>query len=123
MPRRVFPADLVEAGKRMSDHVNGLLAFHNPWELRTKWLAVALADGYCRPELFDSILDAKKHSDESRCWYFAFINCLGGVNPYECTVMIDFHRKARDAGLNQANPEAQPFMSTYGHDVMSGRLN
>lgn len=107
----------------MADQINGRLAMSNPFELRSKFMAFRLQDGTTDGTIYDSIPDAKKHTDEFQCCYFAFLNMLGGTNEYECAVYLDFHRKARDAGLGQKDPAAVPFMSTYGHDVMGGRLN
>jgi hypothetical protein len=95
---------LIEAGKRMSDIVNSLLTFNQPWELRTKWLAIKLENGGWDGNVYDSMADAKRFSDPDRCCYFSYINCLGGCTPRECERFLHFHRKAREAGHNQADP-------------------
>ena len=107
----------------MADHINARLVMSSPFELRTKWMAFALQDGSTRGDVYDSILDAKRHTDEAYTLYFAFINCLGGVSATDCARFIHFHRKARDANLSQANPKDQAFPSFTQGDYLRARLN
>lgn len=121
----ISPDDIAlrEAGKRMADCINGHLAFHQPWELRTKWLAAKLDDGSCGSDVFDSMADAKRFTDPDYCCYFAFRAFLGGISARECSLFLEFHRDARKAGLPQADPDAQPFMSVEKHDNRLARIN
>jgi len=109
---RALTKELEEAGKRASDALNGVLAFNDPWDLKDKWMAFSLADGSTRGEIFDTIVDAKRFTDETRTWYLFLGGVLQGLSPRDCGLMLQFHREARDAGMGQANPKDQPFMST-----------
>lgn len=104
----------------MADQINGRLTFNNPMDLASKWMVFRLQDGSTDGTIYDSILDAKKHSDETRCFYFAFVNCLGGVTARDCAILIQFQREAREAGLMQKNPGDQPFMSFPMGDRLKG---
>jgi len=112
---------LEEAGKRASDHLNGVLAFTSDvWGLKDKWMAFALSDGSTKGDIYDSLLDAKRFTDESRTWYLCLGGALQGLSARDCAIMLQFHREARDAGLGQSNPRAQPFMSTPQADQRVG---
>ena len=113
----------MDAGKRMADQINARLTFGNPFELRTSFMAFYLNDGSTNGDVYENLKDAKRFTDPSRVCYFSFLNYLGGISAYECAVYLQFHREAREVGLGQADSEAIPFMSTYGHDVMSGRID
>lgn len=121
MPRPLT-VELSEAGKRLAGIVNGYIAFMRPWELRNAVLAVKLADGSTDGNVYENMSDAVRHSDDTRCFYFHFRANLGGIDPREAAIVIDFHREAREAGLPQKDPngrEISPILSTYGHDVYS----
>ena len=122
MPRPLS-YELREAGKRMADQINGRLAFSDPFELRSKWMAFDLNDGTTKGEVYDSMADAKRFTDEFKTCYFAFVNYLGGISAYECSIFLDFQRAARDANLGQRDPNTTAFMSTHGHDVMGHGIN
>lgn len=125
MPRQPTD-DLTNAGKRLAGIANGYIAYIGPWELRSLWLAVRLEDGSTDGNLYPSMKEAVKHSDPQRCFYFAFRGNIGGLDPREAAIVIDFHRSARLAGIPQSDPDAakqrEPFLSTYGHDVFSRNL-
>src|SRR6266852_4083665 len=112
--------ELREAGKRIAYQLNARLTFGDPFELRHAVMAFRLQDGTTDGTVYDSIKDAKRFTDPARFCYFAFLNILGGANPEECAVVLSFYRMARDAGLGQKDNE-QPFLSTHGGDVMTGR--
>ena len=123
MPRPLND-ELREAGKRLAGIVNGYIAFMQPWELRNAVLAVRLQDGSTDGNVYENMRDAVRHSDDKRCFYFHFKGNLGGIDPREAAIVIDFHREAREAGIPQADPDGGnrqpvPILSTYGHDVYS----
>lgn len=102
--------ELEEAGKRLADTVNELVTSRDPWELNHKFLAIKLSDGSWDKNIYDSMYDAKRHSDEFRCCYFAVGNFIGGVSARDCAVFLNFHRAARNASLGQKN-DTVPIMS------------
>jgi hypothetical protein len=83
-------------------------------------MAFRLSDGTTDGTVYDSIKDAKRFTDEHRYCYFAFLNVLGGANPYECAIVLSFYRMAHEAGLGQKDNET-PILSTHGADVLTGR--
>jgi len=120
---RPLTRELEEAGKRLAGTVNTYIAARDPWELKNCVLAVRLSDGSTDGNLYESMQDAVRHSDETRHFYFHFKGNLGGVSVRECALVLQFHREAREAGLPQGDPDRKeqitPFLSTYGHDVYS----
>lgn len=118
--RPPLTAELRDAGKRIADQLNARLTFGDPFELRHCVMAFRLQDGTTDGTVYESIKDAKKYTDERRFCYFAFLNILGGANPYECALVLSFYREAHEAGLGQKDNEI-PFLSTHGADVLQGR--
>jgi hypothetical protein len=123
---RPLTHELEEAGKRLAGIVNLFIASRDPWELQQCVLAVSLADGSTNGDVYDSQYDAVRHSDPTRSFYFHFKGNIGGIDPREAAIVIQFHREAREAGIPQADPDAGkrqaqpvPILSTYGHDVYS----
>ena len=97
---------LIDAGKRMADSINGLLAFHQPWELRMKWAAVTLEDGSVDSTVYDSIEDARhaKRNSPQQHAYMAFRSFMQGVKPREAEVFIMVWRQA-PANIRQGDPD------------------
>lgn len=122
MPRRLT-WELEEAGKRIADQINARFVFNDPIAIRHCWMAFALSDGTGRGELFESLAEAKRFTDETRTAYFALIGCMGGITPFDAGVYLDFCREARDANLMHANPDRHAVMTTKQSDVARGRLN
>lgn len=123
MPRPLT-YELEEAGKRLAGIVNLFVVSRDPWELKSCVLAVKLQDGSTDGNLYDSQFDAARHSDPKRCFYFHFRGNIGGIKPNEASLVIQFHREAREAGIPQADPDNKkrqpvPILSNYGHDVYS----
>lgn len=98
--------DIIDAGKRASDIVN-TFRIHNGWdELKTKWLAISLADGSNDGTLYDTRRDAVRHQrDEFRCAYVAFRNLPQGSRPREMAIYLQFHRDAYKNGMRLTDPE------------------
>jgi hypothetical protein len=116
---------ITDAAKRMSDYIN-LMLVAQPWEvIKTSWLAIRLEDGNCDGTLYDTREDAIKHQlHENLCAYFFMRTALGGVPQRDCQIFLDTHRHIYDNGGRLADPAApQVVMSTYGHDVITGRVN
>lgn len=100
-------AELADAGKRMADVINGLLAFNNPFELKNKWLAFTLQDGSWHDKaIYDSLPGARKRADPWKHCFFAFRASLGGIRARDCEIFLDVHRQARENNVLQSNPDA-----------------
>lgn len=113
-----------DAAKRMSGIINGLLTFMQPWDLRTKWIAIRLADGGHDGVLYDSREDAIRHQiDERFCSYVCMGSMLSGAKPLDCAIYLEFHRQAYDSDMRLHEPEApQLIMPTAVYDRITGRL-
>jgi hypothetical protein len=122
MPRKLN-LELEEAGKRIADQINARVRFNDPVAIRHCWMAFALSDGTSRGELFESLAEAKKYTDETRTAYFAMIGVMGGITPFDAAVYLGFCREARDANLMHADPNRVAVMTNRQSDIMRGRLN
>lgn len=100
--------ELMEAGKRASDHVN-LHRLAQKWEdIQSKWIAVNLGDGGSDGVLYDSKRDAVKHQrHEQLCAYVAFKNLVAGSTPLDMAIFIKFTRDAYKAGFRLPDPDDQ----------------
>lgn len=92
-----------DAAKRAADNVNMHYAAIG-WEAVGKFVAIALQDGWSDHNLYDTYRDAVRHvSNEKR---FTFIKILPmQMTACEAQIMLDFKRKANDAGFNVADPD------------------
>lgn len=108
-----------DAAKRMSDIVNGLLAFSQPWDIKNKWLAIRLADGGYDGTLYDNRDDAIRHqSDERLCAYICMRSLMTGAKPLDCQIYLDVQRQAYDQGMSFHEPEApQTIMPIKQYDA------
>ena len=114
-----------DAAKRIHDTIN-VMHIARTWdELKSGWMAFKLADGTTDNVLYGTREDAIKHQlHEQTCLYLAMRSTLGGVPAVDCQLLIEIHRQVYDAGGRFADPAAPDLiMSTYGHDVMRGRVN
>jgi hypothetical protein len=95
-----------DLGKRMSDGVNGMLSFHNPWEIRNKFAAVSLEDGSVGSELYDSIEEARKFTANSpvKHAYFCYRNYMSGLKPADAEIFIQVTR-LMPANVRQGDPD------------------
>jgi hypothetical protein len=112
-----------DAAKRMAGIINGLVTFTPLWELRTKWIAIRLADGGYDGNLYDSRDDAINHQlDERFCSYVCMASMITGAKELDCAIYLQFHRQAYDAGMRLHEPEApQLIMPTGLYDRITGR--
>lgn len=109
-------AEVIDPARRAADIVNGHLAAHPFEEIRTKWVAIRLADGGSDGVLYDSKRDAVRHQvDEFRCAYVALRSLLGGATAREMHRFLDYCRKAYDAGYRLPDPDAP----TGGPDLIA----
>lgn len=108
----------------MSGIVNSLVSFTPVWDLRTKWIAVKLADGSYDGVLYDSRDDAIRHQlDERFCAYVCMASMVQGAKPLDCAIYLEFHRQAYDSGMRLHEPEApQLILPTSVYDRMTGRV-
>lgn len=114
---------ITDAAKKMSDQINGRITFLNPWELRDKWMAFRLQDGWSDGNVYDSKRDAVRHcTNEKYFAFFCFRNAMGGANPKDCQIFLDVARHQYDIGAPLADPEdmhggPDNIVSTYGYDL------
>jgi len=108
-PRRELSYECREAGKRIADQINAHVHMH-PGNLMGKWMGFALSDGSTRGDIYDSLAEAKRFTDEWRTAYFDMTSVLGGVTPDQAARYLDFHREAREANLAHRDPATQVFM-------------
>lgn len=112
-----------DAAKRMANIINGLVTFTPVWELRTKWIAIRLADGGYDGVLYGSREETIRHqSDERFCAYVAMQSMISGAKPLDCAIYLKVHRRAYDSGMRLHEPEApQLIMPTSVYDQITGR--
>lgn len=119
-------AELAECGKRMFDVINQAIVDFGPWQLKSSWLAFKLEDGTCNRDVYDSLVTAKRFTDEHTHCYYSFRAALSGLSARDCEIFLDFHRQARNVRLSQSDPNAVPIMSFGAGDVFraaqQGRL-
>jgi hypothetical protein len=110
-----------DAAKRFADGVNAMLTFHKIWEVKSKWLAIALADGAVDSTLYDTRDDATRHQhgNENNFFYFPIGNFAQGLKLIDAECILMFMRDAHDAGLRvtDSQPESTPFLSVFKGDV------
>lgn len=99
--------DIEDAGKRMADVLNLHITFGKPEDIRDKYVAISLADGRSDGVLYDTKRDAVKHQAFEQQYYYAAFRGInpGGVNPYECAVVLQFQRDAYAAGIRLTDPD------------------
>lgn len=75
------------------------------WDAVGKFTAIALADGSSDHVLYDSKRDAVVHQHHNEQW-FMFVKILPmAMTECEAQMLIDFHRKAYDAGFRLTDPD------------------
>lgn len=127
MPINFAPEFVPDDAKRFADIVNGYIAFVQPEELRTKWIAVRLSDGGHDGTLYDSKRDAVRHQlDEFLCCYFSFRNTMNGISARDAHYYLEYNRKLYAGGARMPDPDAMnggpdPFLSVGLYDEMVGR--
>lgn len=112
-----------DAAKRISDTINLHITFNNAWEIHTKWMAFALADGTSDGALYDSFDDATYHqSHPARYAYMCFRSVMGGSNPRDAQLWLEMERHAADArmALHETNAPRLIVPTAY-HDYRTGR--
>jgi hypothetical protein len=113
---------VTDDARRMADAVNGMLSFHQPWELRMKFAAVNLQDGSVRSEIYDSIEEARKDTanSPSEHAYMAYRNYLGGLSREHAQIFLSVHR-IMPRNVRQGDPDngkSELIMSTETGDAM-----
>lgn len=117
---------VTDAARRMSDQINGRLTFYNPWDIRNKYMAFRLTDGWSNGDVYDTKLDAVKHNDEKLFAFFCFRAAMGGVKPKDCQLFLNMNRHAAEHGGHLADPDQanggpQPIVRTEVYDRFSNR--
>ena len=121
--------EFIDAGKRASDIINGLITAH-PWDdIKDKFVAIRIGDGSSDGVIYDTKADAVRHqSHEQQCAYVGFRNLVGGATPKEMAIYLKFNRDAYKAGMrlidpdNQRNPVQDLLIPAKGYDEMRNRL-
>ena len=94
-----------DAARRMADEVNRHYQAHG-WEAVGKFCAIRLQDGSSDRVMYDRKQDAVRHqSNEFQCLYVKLIPWAMGI--CEAQTLLNFHRKAYDAGFRLADPDAK----------------
>lgn len=90
-----------DAAKRVADE----MTMHAILGQYGKWCAFRLSDGSSDHAAYDSRADAQRHqkSDADRCMYLKIP--IGGMPAGDAEQVLDFWRKAYDAGLRGTDPE------------------
>lgn len=110
-----------DAGRRMSDIVNGKIVAHPFDEMKNSWMAFKLLDGSSDGNLYDSKSDAVRHQlDEFSCCYLFMRECMSGMSARDATIYMEFNRKAHAAGMRMPDP-AQVIAPT-GRDMIEAKL-
>lgn len=112
----------------MADILNLHMTFGSMEDLRDKFMAIRLSDGGSDGAIYDSKQDAVKHQvHEQQCYYVSFRGLNpGGINAYECSVVLQFQRDAYKAGMRLIDPDdrtggKQVLMTTAWTDYYRGR--
>lgn len=100
--------DLIESGKRAADALNKHLAANPFWQIRDRFVAIRLRDGWSDGVLYDTKPDAIRHQkgDERLYAYLSFRNLIGGADAREMAHVLQFHRMTYDAGFRLPDPDA-----------------
>jgi hypothetical protein len=113
---------VTDVGKRMADGVNGMLSFHNPWELRMRFAAVRLSDGSVSSDVYDTMEDARRINENSpdKHAFFAFRNFMSGLKPADAEIFIQVHRMMPD-NIRAGDPDkgrSELIMPIAATDIM-----
>jgi hypothetical protein len=102
-----------DAAKRISDiAITGWVA--HGWDgFVGHWMSFRLEDGQSDKALYPRKADAVKHVPNEFHYMFIVMH-VGGMSPCEAEIMLDFHRKAYDAGFRLADPDVK----TGGPDLI-----
>jgi hypothetical protein len=117
-----------DAGRRMSETINGRITFYGPWELRSKWMVFRLSDGQSTNDIYDTKLQAVRHvSNELYYAFFTFARAMGGVSPRDAQIFLNMCRAAADSPhVRLSDPDHKTggldaFTSVDMHDQIMGR--
>jgi hypothetical protein len=96
-----------DPAKRVSDAVNNharAVGLGISWEtVQGKYMAFSLNDGRSNGELYDRMGDAVRHTDEMTHFYLRLR--AEGMEVCEAELMLMLHRKGRNAGFPQSDPD------------------
>lgn len=97
----------LDAGKRASDHINGLLTFYGYEQLRDKCIAIRLSDGDYDGTVYDNRDDAIRHQLHEQQCYYVYFRGLGpaGSKPLDMAILLEFQRRAYAAGMRLIDPD------------------
>lgn len=115
---------ITDAGKRMSDLINGLMTFNKPWEIRHCWVAIRLSDGGFDGNLYATREEAINHQLDERFCAYAWMGTFVGskAKSLDCQIFLEYHRQAYDNGMRLHEVKApQLIMPTGAYDGITGR--
>jgi hypothetical protein len=113
-----------DAAHRMSDIINSLMTFNQPWAIRNCWIAVRLADGGFDNNIYATREEAINHQADERFCAYAYLGTFVGsaAKPLDCAIFLKYHRDAYDAGMRLHEPDApQLILPTSTYDRVTGR--
>lgn len=105
----------MEAGKRIADQVNARVRFTDFELLKRAWMAFDLNDGSSKGDLYESLADAKRFTDEWKTAYIQVLSCVGGLTDLDAARYLNFCRAAREANLAHRDPNTVTFRGPATH--------
>lgn len=123
----VTDPDLLECGKRISDHINIHILCNDWFDIKNNWMAFDLAEGRSDGTLYDSHKDAADHQrDERRALYVCFSGIgPNGAVPMECSKLLGFWRDAYKAGgrfIDKGERYKLPLMTAAQNDYRTALI-
>jgi hypothetical protein len=98
--------EFMDAARRGSDIVNGILAGNAFDDIAHKWIALRLDNGDYDGVLYDTRRDCVRHQkNEFHCMYMTFRNIRNGLRPDMIARVMLYHREAYDAGFRLPDPD------------------
>lgn len=99
----IDPLASLARARRAFEHLNLLRTVKGDDSLTGRWVAVSLADGSMRPEVYESKREAVRFQlHETQCAYL----CVTGFPTLgEMRLFLDTNEELYDAGLHLADPD------------------
>lgn len=102
---------ITDAARRICDAMNMAIVSHPTAECANSFMAFRLDDGTTDNILYPSKQAAMDHvSNEFHYCYFFLRGALGGANPRDCQLWLEFQRHAYDSGHRLAQPTTSLIM-------------
>jgi len=101
-----------DAAKRISDAARTAWTFRG-WDCVGRWMSFRLSDGVTNHDVYDTKRDAIRHVDNELRYCYIKLHPQG-MSVCEAEIMLEFTRKAVDAGFRLADPDS----ATGGPDII-----